>query len=154
VKAWRITKTAHAPNPLSGEGGVRAAGRWNSIGTRMAYASTSRPLAVLEMLVHLDLDTEPSDYLLFPIDIPDELVEHLHPLPGSWNAHPPQELARAAGDRWIQSNSSPALLVPSAVLSREHNFLINPAHPEFRRLKVHIPEANFLDPRLFQPELR
>jgi RES domain-containing protein len=101
------------------------------------------------MLVHLDLGTEPSDYLLFPIDIPDGLVERLHPLPGNWNANPPREFARVAGDRWIRSGVSPALLVPSAVLSREYNFLINPAHPQFRRLKVHKPEARFLDPRLF-----
>jgi len=115
----------------------------------MVYASTSRPLAVLEMLVHLEPDTVPSDYLFSPIEIPDESIGEAPSLPENWNADQPGEDSQATGDRWSRSNSSLGLFVPSAVLTKEHNILINPAHPEFWRVKARNPESNFLSRRFF-----
>jgi RES domain-containing protein len=125
-------------------------GRWNSQGTFMVYAATSRPMAVLEMLVHISNRRVTPDVRLFAVEIPDELIAELKPLPHNWNVFPYEASAVAAGDRWVRANSSAALLVPSAVLSKEHNILLNPAHPDFRRVKAHKPESNFLDPRLFR----
>jgi RES domain-containing protein len=116
----------------------------------MVYAATSRAMAVLETLIHLELDMNPTDYLLCPIEIPDELIGEMQSPPENWNMWPHQNSSRHAGDRWVRANSSAALRVPSAVLAKEHNILLNPNHPEFRRVKAHQPESNFLDPRLFR----
>jgi RES domain-containing protein len=151
VRCWRITRPAHAANPLSGEGAARFANRWNSKGVRVAYTSTSRPLAVLEMLVHVTRDTFPSDAVLLPVQVPDGLITQLKDLPENWNDFPYAEAARNAGDKWIKEASSAALLVPSAVLPLEWNLLINPRHPEFSKIRVGAAEAPGLDPRLFQP---
>ena len=86
---------------------------------------------------------------MFPIELPDNLASQLDSLPHGWNSNPVQNSSRHVGDRWVRANSSAALRVPSAVLSKEHNILLNPNHPEFRRVKAHKPESNFLDPRLF-----
>jgi RES domain-containing protein len=125
-------------------------GRWNSQGTSMVYASSSRPMAALEMLVHISNRRVLPDVRLFGIEIPDELIVELKSLPHNWDVFPYEASAAATGDRWVRANSSVALRVPSAVLTKEHNILLNPNHPEFRRVKAHKPEANFLDPRLFR----
>lgn len=116
----------------------------------MVYTATSRPMAVLEMLVHISSRRVIPDVRLFDLEIPDELIAELKPLPHDWGVFPYQASAAAAGDRWVRANASVALRVPSAVLTKEHNILLNPAHPEFRRVKAHKPEANFLDHRLFR----
>ena len=116
----------------------------------MAYASAGSSLAILEILVHHEDDVDPADYRLLEIDVPDELVEILRDLPPGWNQKPPYSpAAQLLGDEWVQSDSSVALLVPSAVNPREQNVLINPAHPGFGQLTLHRLDGNFLDLRLF-----
>ncbi len=146
---WRVTRRVYCANPLTGEGAARAGNRWNSKGVRIAYTSTSRPLAVLEMLVHVTRETVPSDAVLLPVDVPDELIAELQVLPVGWDQYPYNEKAREVGDRWARERSSVALLVPSAVMPREKNLLINPAHPDFIRVRAYEPEEGALDPRLF-----
>ena len=108
----------------------------------MAYVSTSRALAVLEFLVHAPREFFPPDRILIPIEIPDELVAEPARVPRDWKTA--QRHARALGDGWIHAGTSLALLVPSAVLTKENNVLITPAHSEFPRIRVHRPETDFL----------
>jgi RES domain-containing protein len=63
----------------------------------------------------------------------DALVLSVNPasLRTNWRRSPPPPEARAIGDAWIDAASSAILEVPSAVVAREHNFLINPAHKDF-----------------------
>lgn len=149
MKVWRIVRPAYAANPLSGVGAALAGNRWNSVGIRMGYSSTSRPLAVLEMLVHLTRNNTAPDAVLVPLEIPDELVTELHDLPTGWDEYPYAEGARHAGDRWAKSGNSLGLLVPSAVLTAERNLLINPAHPQIGKVRVGRPEIRAFDKRLY-----
>jgi len=146
---WRVTRRVYCANPLTGEGAARAGNRWNSKGVRVAYTSTSRSLAVLEMLVHVTRETVPTDVVLVPVEVPDEFITDMEDIPDGWNEYPWPDTASEAGDRWVREGSSAALLVPSAVLKREENLLINPAHPDFAKVRVHAPEENALDRRLF-----
>ena len=51
---WRISAYAD----LSGTGGLRVSGRWHQAGRPVVYAATSPPGAMLEVLVHLEIDPE------------------------------------------------------------------------------------------------
>jgi RES domain-containing protein len=150
MRVWRLTRTAYAADPLTGHGAAIAGGRWNSPGVRMAYASTSRPLAVLEMLVHVTRDTVPPDMVLVPVDVPDRSIAPVPPLPADWLDLPYGAGARRLGDAWIEQKLSLALLVPSVVLQAERNLLLNPAHPDLRRVRVRAVEPMVLDRRLFR----
>jgi RES domain-containing protein len=69
-------------------------------------------------------------------------------LPAGWERSPaPAELA-AVGDDWVASALSPVLRVPSAIVPIEHNYLLNPLHPQFGA--IHLGEATPfpIDPRL------
>jgi RES domain-containing protein len=117
---------------------------------RIAYTSTSRPLAVLEMLVHVARDTVPDDSTLIPIDVPDALVAEARDLPSDWADLPYGPEARRFGDLWITQRASVALLVPSVVIPAERNLLLNPAHPRLRRVQVRPAEPFAFDRRLLR----
>ncbi len=68
--------------------------------------------------------------------------------PANWRALGSPEAA-AAGGRWLASRSAPLLRVPSALVPREANYLVNPAHPDAARLIVSDPEPLEWDTRLF-----
>jgi len=150
VRVWRLTRLPHSQEPLSGLGAAKAGNRWNSPGVRVAYTSSSRPLAVLEMLVHVSRDTVPADPVLIPIEVPDPLIAVATQLPGDWNALPYSAGARRLGDRWAKDSRSVALLVPSVVLPAERNLLINPVHPDFPRVEVLAAEHFCFDRRLLR----
>ena len=148
MRVWRITRSVHAAYPLSGEGAARSGSRWNSRGVRIGYTSTSRPLAVLEMLVHVTRESVPPDILLIPIDVPDSLIAELETPPENWNALPWSGPGRTAGDQWALEKKSAALLVPSVVLPAERNLLINPLHPDSKAITAVKTRKWLYDPRL------
>ncbi len=58
---WRITRKPFLTQALEGLGAKKYGGRWNSKGFAVVYTSESLELAVLEALVHLDIDLLPKD---------------------------------------------------------------------------------------------
>ncbi len=150
ISAWRISKTRHANTAFDGEGARLNGGRWNSIGTRVVYASESVALATLEVLVGLQDTAVLSSYSLVKAEFPEDLVEVLdgHALPASWNHHPPSPETQGIGDLWVAQVRSVVLRVPSAVVGAEYNYLINPQHPAFAKVLVHAPQPFKLDPHL------
>lgn len=149
MKVWRLCKRRHAA--FDGEGARRVGGRWNPRGTAVVYASESLSLAALEMLVHCDPALLPADLVAIGAEIPDSLrIDRIEEgsLPRSWRRHPAPESLAALGADWLKSRESAVLSVPSAVVPRERNVLLNPAHPDFRKVKVGPPEAFSFDARL------
>ncbi len=149
MKAWRILRAAYAAEPLSGIGAARLGSRWNSVGVEMVYAATSRPLAVLEMLVHLTKEHLPLEAVLVPLEIPDESIDGLPEVPEGWNRYPYQPASQSIGDEWVRRSSSLAMLVPSVILPAERNILINPRHTQFNQIRVGEHEPHAFDRRLF-----
>lgn len=147
--AWRIVKERHADTAFSGEGAARYGGRWNSRGVPVVYASSSRALALLECLVHLNPPVL-FRYVAIPAEFPDAIVERLDVsgLPPEWRAEPPGRASQAAGDAWVREARSAVWSVPSVLVPGESNFLLNPAHPDFRRVTLGAPEPLSFDPRL------
>ena len=147
--AWRIVKAAHADRAFSGEGAWRTGGRWNSPGVPVVYASEHKSLAVLEMLLHLDPADVPH-YLTFRIEFGDALVERwpLDRLPPRWREEMPARATRLLGDAWLRENRSAVLAVPSVIIPEELNYLLNPGHPDFKRIAIGKPTLFTFDPRL------
>ena len=148
--AWRIAKQKHAKLAFTGEGARLFGGRWNNPGTSIVYTAQSQALAVLEMLVHLDSPELPGKYVLLEVGIDDSLIEHIDPsrLPKNWRAYPSPARARAIGDEWIVKATSAVLGVPSAIVPTENNFLLNPRHKDFPRLRIGKPMPFRFDSRL------
>jgi len=152
VQAWRLVKKSRLETAFDGEGAFRFGGRWNSRGQRMVYASSSLALALLEILVHIDPTQRVPELVAIPIEIPaDRIEEEPHSVLKNLAGGLPWSLSetRRRGDAWLASANQPALLVPSAVIPLEQNFLLNPAHPDFDRCRIGEAEALSLDPRLF-----
>jgi RES domain-containing protein len=147
---YRIATSTHV-NDLSGEGARLHGGRWNHRGTAVIYTSETRSLATVELLVHVSLSFAPTDLKMATIEVPDEPapeVVDVAALPPNWRGFPaPPELADL-GTSWARSGRSLLLRVPSAVVEREHNILINPAHPDIARIALAGVEDFRLDRRL------
>jgi RES domain-containing protein len=148
-EAWRIVKKKHVATAFSGEGAAKTGGRWNARGVVVVYTSGSRPLAILETLVHL---TPPVifRYSLIRIEFTDALVEQLTKasLPLDWQSEPASLSTRQLGDAWVRSSRSAILAVPSVIIPEETNFLLNPAHADFAKIDIGNPADFVLDPRL------
>ena len=151
-RVYRILRKSYARSPFDGEGAYLYGGRWSSPGTRLSYASEHQSLAMLEYFVHLDKDDPPDDLVLAVAEIPNDL-EHktieVADLPNHWreSAAPP-ELARF-GDEFAHQGAFCLLLVPSVLAPSENNCLINPSHPDYRRLVIREAEPLHYDPRMF-----
>ena len=155
-RVYRVLRKIYARSAFDGDGAYRYGGRWSSPGTRLSYTSEHQSLALLEYFVHLDKDDPPSDLVLAVAEAPDHLTcdrVKVGQLPGNWRAPAaPPELARI-GDEFVRRQEHCVLLVPSALVSDEQNCLINPAHPEFRRIVTQKPRPLAYDPRMFgKPE--
>ena len=147
-EAWRIVKERHAATAFTGDGAAKTGGRWNSRGTLLVYTSGTKSLATLESLVHLNPPVI-FKYVIFPIRFEDALVESfsIKHLPTAWRTEPPPAATKAIGDEWVLKARSPVLALPS-VITGETNYLLNPAHPDFKKINIGKPEAFVFDPRL------
>ena len=149
----RVFRIARAPYPvLDGEGASRAGGRWNSRGVPVVYTAGSRALAALEVLAWTDPDVAPLDLLLSEIRVPaDASVETVpsESLPHDWQ-RPEYVDGRLTGDEWARSLRTLVLKVPSALLPEEHNYLLNPRHPDARKLRLVRSRPFEFDPRLLR----
>ena len=150
IIAWRIVQRRFVKSAFTGEGARRFGGRWNSPGRVAVYTAASQALAALEMLVHLETQQLLQEYVAIPVAIPEKFIHRvrLFDLPRNWNAYPATDATRALGDEWIARAASPALQVPSTVIPSEHNFLLNPAHGHFRKLRIGKARRFRFDPRL------
>ena len=138
---------------LDGQGAQKHGGRWNRPGRPVVYASSSRALAVLELLANVDREEIPASLLLLTIDIPDAApIESLHPdvLPKDWQTLPAPDACRSAGDDWLASARGLVLAVPSALVPEEPNFILNPEHAEFAAVTVVADRPFNYDPRLLE----
>ncbi|HNT19733.1 MAG TPA: RES family NAD+ phosphorylase [Saprospiraceae bacterium] len=138
MEVYRLCRKIYSGS-LSGKGAALEGARWNSPGIEMIYTAMNRSLAMLEVAVHLNLSAMPDDYYILTIHIPDELSLkklNLSSLPDHWNDFPYHRETQAIGDAFIKSGRYCLLQVPSAVTRGDFNLLINPVHPEFRRIRI------------------
>ncbi len=151
MRFWRICRRRYAAEAASGVGARLYGGRWNSRGVSVVYASTSLALAAVETFVNLEPNLRPADLVSIEGDIPDAVEIRgldLTTLPAGWRETRDESL-RHFGDRWIRGGETAALLVPSAAIRGEWNVLLNPAHPDFSKIRFRSPERFEFDARMF-----
>jgi len=151
VRVYRLCRRPFSRRPLDGRGGLFASGRWHTPRRLVCYASDSLALASLEILVHCEPDLVPSDLVAVEVSVPRGVkVAELgaDALPRSWRRYPPPALLQRLGNAWLDGSAACVLRVPSALVPSENNFLINPMHPDIRKLRI-LRKAPFqFDPRL------
>jgi RES domain-containing protein len=149
LTAWRIVREKYSATAFSGEGASKVGGRWNSRGVSMVYTSANKSLAALETLVHIE-PTLPFRYQAFQLEFAQALVERLAEsvLPRDWQSEPPPMSTRFIGDRWVREARSAVLAVPSILIAEEWNYLLNPAHSDFKNINMGKPGHFAFDPRL------
>lgn len=107
---------------------MKRAGRWHNIGRPVVYLAEHPALALLETLVHLEIDTIedlPDTYKLLKVAIQD---------PTSLNVVSDvlqdESASREVGDDWLKTGSSLLLQVPSVLVPESFNYLFNPSHTD------------------------
>lgn len=141
MTVFRIEREKYLKAALSGIGASVSKGfRWNSLNTKMVYTAESRALATLEVAVHLDLTEDlPNDRFYVEILIPDELTileVNIDDLPEGWDSKPPTVVTQTIGDDFVESAEAAVLKVPSSIVPQEFNYLINPNHTDFKKIKI------------------
>jgi RES domain-containing protein len=141
LKPWRIVKEKLAVSAFTGEGAAKTGGRWNSRGVAVVYTSATKSLAALENLVHLNPQVL-FKYVAIRIEFDEALVERfvLTGLPNDWRAEPPPPSTKQLGDVWVRAGRSAILALPSVIVSGEPNYLLNPAHPDFKKISIEKPK--------------
>lgn len=151
MKVWRSSKSKYADGAFDGEGTRKFGGRWTPVGVRAVYTASSLALAALELLVHLEKEDIVTGFVAISADIPNDLqIDVIMPdkLPENWCDNPAPESLSLIGRDWLNAGQTAVLSVPSAVISVERNFLLNPEHSDFERIRTGHPEAFKFDSRL------
>ena len=152
MEVFRLTKEKYA-TILSGNGAAFAGARWNSPGVELIYTSANRSLAMAEVAVHLTLATLPSDFMMMTIHIPNILKMKkitTSELPPNWSDFPPPSSNQTIGNKFVTDNKYCVLQIPSAITQGDFNFLINPNHPDFTKIKIVSVEKFPFDNRIFK----
>lgn len=127
------------------------AARWNSKGVYVLYTAGTRALACLENVVHRDGLGLSHNFRTMIIQVPDDLkitTIPLRSLEDTWREWAAASYTRAIGDAWAASMESAVLQVPSAIIPDEFNFILNTAHPDFRKISLIRTEPFQFDPRI------
>ena len=150
VVAWRLVRQRHAATAFSGEGARIFEGRWNSAGVAVVYCSENLALAALEILVHVQPVAVTEPFRTFRVALDDALITRVErdKLPKGWNLQPPTTVSKTIGDEWVKSGRSVALALPSLLVPLERTYLLNPKHPDFRKVQIRDMGNFTLDRRL------
>jgi RES domain-containing protein len=146
---WRISNYAD----LLGIGGMEASARWHTAGKPVVYLAESPSSALLEVLVHLEVDEDhrPDSYQLLKVNAHDSVSRReisLSGLPRSWNAD--DQIMQPIGDAWLADSSSALLSIPSAITPEAWNWILNPRHPEANKVTITAKGKQPFDWRLFR----
>ena len=151
LTVFRLGKHVYRNQLFSGQGGLYASGRWTPRGQLVVYTSASISLAVLEYTVNYRRrGWVPATVLgraTIPASVRVESVS-IDKLPANWFAAVAPMQLQTIGDTWLKRNETAVLKVPSAIVTEEWNYLLNPAHPDFRKTRISPSEPFDFDQRI------
>lgn len=152
MRLWRISNHAD----LKGEGGRIVDGRWHTRGRSVVYLAEHPALALVENLVHLEIDANdlPESYQLIEVEAPEDIAAEaidaaqLSKANAGWRSD--LAFTRKLGDDWLKGGRTALLRVPSVILPKSANALLNPAHADAARVRIVAVTRPPYDRRLFQ----
>jgi RES domain-containing protein len=129
---------ARFADQLTGDGAKLHGGRWNLIGTPCIYTSGSMSLSVLEYVVNVSRDEIPPHLCFTVYSLPDDCWKRFREteLPEDWNVSPASETTKRWGTHQLRESNVLALQLPSVILPSEYNYVLNPLHPDFKKIKI------------------
>ena len=136
---WRVIDKRFREHALGGSDAKFCPGPWHTQGAAVIYTSTSKSLALLEILLHTDQFRLPLNHQLCasPILVPNSVGHkriELSELPHDWQSTIPSQTTQRLGAEWMSAKEFAILLVPSQIIHGEHTALINPAHDDFLKI--------------------
>lgn len=146
MTVYRITKQEYSKE-------LKASGypaRWNFKGSYVIYTAESRSLACLENLVHRSGEGNNALYKVILIQIPDTIkidTIDITALKKDWQKIESYAYCQSLGAEWLSGFKTAILKVPSVLIKNEFNYLINPAHADFKRIKITAVEDFIFDSR-------
>lgn len=149
---WRMSKSKYASTAFGGEGSRLVSGRWHSRAHSVVYTSATLSLAALETFVHMEIE-DASNLLVSIAIIPKDVqISSVDPsqLPDNWRNIPAPSAIAAIGDKWFDKSETAVLMVPSALIPVENNYLLNPLHQDFSKIQIQLPQPFVLDPRMWK----
>ena len=116
----------------------------------MVYLASSLALAALELLAHIDYERALQEFKATEVDFDETLLLNVDPasFPENWGYT--LSYTQAIGDAWVERSASAVLSVPSRVVPIERNYLLNPAHPDMKRVWIGNPRPFRYDPRVLK----
>lgn len=91
--------------------------------------------------------------MMLTIFVPDSISlakADIATLPSDWNTFPHPLSTQRIGDKFIFENKFCILQVPSAVAKGDYNYLINPNHKDYSKIKIIQTEKFPFDKRIFR----
>lgn len=146
---YRICNSLHSDD-LSGTGAKLYGARWNTKGTPMLYTAENISLALLELLVHSQFKNFSISLDLVTIQLPASFKAaeiSIKKIKANWEKD--NGYTQFIGDEFIRNKQDLLMKVPSAIIQEENNFLINPLHPDFKKIKILETRSFKTDERLF-----
>jgi RES domain-containing protein len=109
-------------------------------------------LATLEVLAGLQTNSPLPGYVLIPAEFDESLILEIEltAVPADWREHPPSPSTQQLGNVWIAEERSAVLRVPSALVPKESNYVLNPLHPDFSAIRLGEAEPVSIDPRVLK----
>jgi RES domain-containing protein len=151
MQVYRIGQTKYAGDRK----GSGVDGRWNSVGQYVIYTGGSLALSCLEKLAHSSgTSLYAGNFSVTIYNIPDKIkikeipLAQLHRHSPDWHKVINYPYTQAIGDTWLQARETAILKVPSAIIDLEYNYLLNPAHPDFDKVKIKEIKPFLFDRRL------
>ncbi|MBI4689587.1 MAG: RES domain-containing protein [Nitrospirae bacterium] len=152
---WRIAKKRYAATAFDGEGSKRKGGRWTPKGFPAVYTAQTESLAALEQFVQLGDEGQNIQFVCFKVEVPDNVrIKEIDigSLPNRWKETPAPGALKAYGADWLTVGKTAVLKVPSSLIFSECNFILNPLHPDFKKIKISAPREFCYDPRMWKEE--
>jgi RES domain-containing protein len=137
-------------NDITGEGARQRGGRWNSAGLPVVYTSTTISLSLLELLIYNATYEELQNNYLMKIEVPELLEATMTQINVKQQWQKDIGYSRFIGDSFLIAKKSLLLKVPSAIIPEESNILINPFHPDSKKIKIVKASPFQFDSRLFK----
>ena len=115
----------------------------------MIYLSNFSSIAITEIISIKGTTVARSNWKICTLQIEDSIAElSLSDVPKDWNIRPTSKSTKDLGMQWANSMNIVCLKVPSARLNlsaypNEHNLLVNPLHPDFRKVVSYLSSEDF-----------